>query len=144
MDPSPTQVLTLFACTPQAKKVLYHEHNSSMVQMKNGHRSNVNDEDHDEESGPTRENTHESEELSAFRLRLDRPPKDRSLGWVFGRRKACCDVILPGRSTSNKHFRIHFNEETGIVLISDTSLNGTFFRDKLLHRSTEVLFDHSA
>ncbi|KAI9838610.1 MAG: hypothetical protein M1819_004924 [Sarea resinae] len=68
-------------------------------------------------------------------LRLSSRVHDYSMGFVFGRNPARCDIVLGNQSeqkrVSNVHFRIYV-KFGGIPLLEDTSTNGTVVDDKLL------------
>ncbi|KAI4125594.1 MAG: hypothetical protein LQ347_005327 [Umbilicaria vellea] len=64
-------------------------------------------------------------------IRLDVPPKDIRLGWVFGRDATRCDILLgdqAGSMISKMHFRIAFDWDQGIPHIYNMSKNGTTVR----------------
>lgn len=64
-------------------------------------------------------------------IRLDIPPKDIDLGWVFGRDATRCDILLgdqAGSMISKMHFRIAFDWDQGIPHIYNMSKNGTTVR----------------
>ncbi|KAL5614673.1 uncharacterized protein BROUX77_000510 [Berkeleyomyces rouxiae] len=67
-------------------------------------------------------------------LELSSPMKDPKMGFVFGRNTTRCDVCItndPKRRMSNAHFRIYVNEY-GVVMLEDTSTNGTVVSGDLL------------
>ena len=67
-------------------------------------------------------------------LRFSSKVHNLSLGFTFGRNPAKCDVLLTNTnntSVSNRHFRI-FVKNNGIVMIEDTSTNGTLYEDIVL------------
>ncbi len=65
-------------------------------------------------------------------------------GFVFGRDESC-DVKLARSNRcgiSNKHFRVHFNLTSGVLLLSDTSKYGTTVGNRLLkHESIPLIAD---
>lgn len=79
----------------------------------------------------------ESEDLIAcdIALRLSSPLKDPLAGFVFGRAKTRCDVVMgdnqASKRISNVHFRIHINEY-GVIMLEDQSTNGTAVDGTLL------------
>ena len=61
-------------------------------------------------------------------LRLDVPPKDISLGWVFGKDPVRCDILLDEdehRLLSRVHFRINYNWHDVIPIVYSMSKHGT-------------------
>ncbi|KAF2723109.1 Pkinase-domain-containing protein [Polychaeton citri CBS 116435] len=78
-----------------------------------------------------------------FSTRTIRP----ELGFVFGRHRGNCDVVLltdSGRRISNVHFRIYVNAQ-GVLMLADMSTNGTLVDDTMLkgratgHDTTRML-----
>ena len=69
----------------------------------------------------------------AFRLTSN--IKDPCMGFVFGRDPSKCDIMLDLPAEKNRvsgmHFRIFLNEE-GIIMLEDTSTNGTLVDGVLL------------
>jgi hypothetical protein len=61
-------------------------------------------------------------------LRLSSNLKDPHAGFVFGRNKNRCDIVMGfdqiTRRISNVHFRIYINEY-GVIMLEDQSTNGT-------------------
>lgn len=70
-------------------------------------------------------------------LRMSSKVHNPVLGFVFGRNPSRCDLLLSEQTTtmklSNCHFRIFVNTH-GVLMIEDTSTNGTYV-DKTLLRS---------
>lgn len=67
-------------------------------------------------------------------LRFSAKVVSPSMGFVFGRNAALCDVLIgidAVKRVSNRHFRIFVNS-SGIVMLEDTSTNGTLVDDVLL------------
>ena len=68
-------------------------------------------------------------------LRISSLVKNPSAGFVFGRNKGRCDVLLVDdeeeKSVSNVHFKVFFNPQ-GILMLQDTSTNGTIVDDNHL------------
>lgn len=68
-------------------------------------------------------------------LRLSAKTKNPQGGFQFGRHTQRCDLLLgyddPKRRISNVHFRIYITEH-GIVMLEDTSTNGTLVDNDLL------------
>ncbi|MCJ1434658.1 hypothetical protein MMC27_004027 [Xylographa pallens] len=70
-------------------------------------------------------------------LRISSRIKDVSMGFVFGRDPTKCDIMIDlpppyeKRRVSGMHFRIFVNKE-GIIMLEDTSTNGTLIDGKLL------------
>ncbi|KAK1757643.1 hypothetical protein QBC47DRAFT_421589 [Echria macrotheca] len=67
-------------------------------------------------------------------LRFSSQVKNPAQGFTFGRNPSRCDICLlndPARRLSNIHFRIYINEH-GILMLEDTSTNGTVVDDTLL------------
>jgi hypothetical protein len=68
-------------------------------------------------------------------IRMTSSVHDLSLGFVFGRNPAKCDVLLSpevaSKHISNIHFRIFVNED-GILMLQDLSTNGTVVDDTRL------------
>lgn len=71
-------------------------------------------------------------------LRLSSAVRDPSMGFAFGRNRDRCDVILApddsAKRISNVHFRIYLTED-GIVMLDDTSTNGTVVDNCRLRRN---------
>ena len=68
-------------------------------------------------------------------LRFSSKVHNLGLGFTFGRNPAICDLLLVNNDTieiSNRHFRI-FMKFNGSLMIEDTSTNGTYVDDILLH-----------
>lgn len=64
-------------------------------------------------------------------IRLDVPPKDISLGWVFGRDAIKCDILLDesdGSTISKMHFRLDFDWVSMSPLIYNMSKNCTIVK----------------
>lgn len=61
-------------------------------------------------------------------LRLSSSLKDAPSGFVFGRNKGRCDIVMGNHQVckriSNVHFRIYINEY-GVIMLEDQSTNGT-------------------
>lgn len=72
-------------------------------------------------------------------LKYSPGPKDPVVGFVFGRSRFRCDVLLgnqsdlSGRRISSMHFRIYVNSK-GDVMLEDTSMNGTWVDEKRLYK----------
>ncbi len=69
-------------------------------------------------------------------LRFSSQVKDPTKGFTFGRHAGDCDICLrndPHRRLSKIHFRIYLNE-WGVLMIEDTSTNGTVVDQTLLKR----------
>lgn len=67
-------------------------------------------------------------------LRLSSKVHNLSLGFTFGRSPARCDLLLSDNADtrlSNVHFRIFMNNNM-VLMIEDTSTNGTIMDDKIL------------
>lgn len=67
-------------------------------------------------------------------LRMSSALLQPQLGFVFGRNPKLCDLVLSDSSllkVSNKHFRIFVNVN-GILMLEDTSTNGTYVDNVLL------------
>ena len=67
-------------------------------------------------------------------LRFSSKVHNLSLGFTFGRNPAKCDLLLTNNDNtmiSNRHFRI-FVKNNGILMIEDTSTNGTIYEDLVL------------
>ena len=68
-------------------------------------------------------------------LRISSQVKNPAAGFVFGRNKSRCDILLvddeEDRSVSNMHFKIFLNPQ-GILMLQDTSTNGTIVDDNHL------------
>jgi len=68
-------------------------------------------------------------------LRISSKVKDICMGFVFGRNPSKCDImlVLPDeeKRVSGMHFRIFVNEG-GIIMLEDTSTNGTLVEGKVL------------
>lgn len=68
-------------------------------------------------------------------LRFSSKVKDPTMGFVFGRHSARCDVLLTSvqeeKHVSNRHFRIYLNKD-GILMLQDQSTNGTIVDDNRL------------
>lgn len=70
----------------------------------------------------------------AIILRLGTTVRNPAQGFTFGRNTNRCDVVFqndPLRRLSNIHFRIYVNEY-GVVMIEDTSTNGTIVDHQIL------------
>lgn len=63
-------------------------------------------------------------------------PKNPEAGFVFGRSERNCDIVLSkdGRFLSNTHFRI-YPTSRNILVLEDTSTNGTWVDEQILCRS---------
>ena len=70
-------------------------------------------------------------------LRLSSDLRDVSMGFVFGRAKDRCDIVIELTERSNNisglHFRIYLTSD-GIIMLEDTSTNGTYVDNKLLRQ----------
>jgi hypothetical protein len=72
-------------------------------------------------------------------LKYSPGPKDRMVGFLFGRNRSRCDVVLAEQSDpncrriSNMHFRIYVNNK-GALMLEDTSTNGTWVDEKRLFK----------
>ncbi|KAK2834938.1 hypothetical protein FQN49_006763 [Arthroderma sp. PD_2] len=67
-------------------------------------------------------------------MRFSSPVKDQSMGFCFGRSVTRCDIIFaPDDRMSNTHFRIYLKPD-GIIMLQDTSTNGTIVDAKLIRR----------
>ena len=67
-------------------------------------------------------------------LRFSSKVHNLKLGFTFGRNPAKCDLLLTNTDNtmiSNRHFRI-FVKNNGVVMIEDTSTNGTIYEDLVL------------
>ena len=70
-------------------------------------------------------------------LRISSRVKDICMGFVFGRDPTKCDIMIDlplpyeKRKVSGMHFRIFVNE-VGIIMLEDTSTNGTLIDGRLL------------
>lgn len=74
-------------------------------------------------------------------LRISSQVKNPAAGFVFGRNKDRCDILLvddeEDRSVSNMHFKIFLNPQ-GILMLQDTSTNGTIVDDNhLRHKNRQ-------
>jgi hypothetical protein len=73
-------------------------------------------------------------------LRLSSPVIDPSVGFCFGRNPQRCDVFLTPEATSkhisNMHFRIFLTND-GILMLQDTSTNGTLVDNSRLWRNSD-------
>ncbi|KAH8429690.1 serine/threonine-protein kinase [Aspergillus melleus] len=71
-------------------------------------------------------------------LRLSSNVRDLTQGFVFGRNRARCDLLLAAdpnsKRISNLHFRVHITEN-GIVMLEDLSTNGTIVDNCRLRKS---------
>ena len=70
-------------------------------------------------------------------LRFSSKVHNLCLGFVFGRNPKVSDLLLSGTDNmqvSNKHFRIFINNH-GVLMLEDTSTNGTIVDDVLLQGS---------
>lgn len=71
-------------------------------------------------------------------LRFSSKVHNLGLGFTFGRSPARCDLLLSNNdindtyAISNRHFRI-FMKNNGVLMIEDTSTNGTIIDDIVLH-----------
>lgn len=87
-------------------------------------------------------------------LRLSSKVYDIRLGFVFGRNVHKSDILLvkderkgnraiqdKNHAISNKHFRIFLNRH-GILMLEDTSTNGTIVDKKVLHGPKSLQQDH--
>ncbi|KAI9762285.1 MAG: hypothetical protein M1840_001429 [Geoglossum simile] len=89
-----------------------------------------------------------------IRLGFDVEPRNGSLGFLFGRETPTTprdtlfpDIVFPnvdsiGRpvtDVSRFHFRIHYNLLSGVLMITDTSTNGTIHGGRLLRRESMPL-----
>ena len=72
-------------------------------------------------------------------LRMSSRIHNPCLGFVFGRNPQRCDLIISNDSSiklSNCHFRIFVNRH-GVLMLEDTSMNGTFVDNVLLKRGQD-------
>lgn len=70
-------------------------------------------------------------------LKLSATTKDPAQGFTFGRHSGRCDICFthdPHKRLSNIHFRIFLNEY-GVLMLEDTSTNGTVVDEVLLKKS---------
>lgn len=70
-------------------------------------------------------------------LKLSSTTKDPAQGFTFGRHQGRCDICFthdPHKRLSNIHFRIFLNEY-GVLMLEDTSTNGTVVDEVLLKKS---------
>ncbi|MCJ1378370.1 hypothetical protein MMC17_001468 [Xylographa soralifera] len=76
-------------------------------------------------------------------LRISSRVKDVCMGFIFGRDPTKCDIMIDlpppyeNRRVSGMHFRIFVNKE-GIIMLEDTSTNGTLIDGKLLKYDTKA------
>ncbi|OQD60880.1 hypothetical protein PENPOL_c020G05511 [Penicillium polonicum] len=83
---------------------------------------------------------HESSHTAALdlALRLSSKVHNLGLGFCFGRNRSRCDVLLSvdddAKRVSNTHFRIFLTED-GILMLQDTSTNGTIVDNCRLRKS---------
>lgn len=74
---------------------------------------------------------------SDIALRFSSEVKDLAQGFCFGRNATRSDILLSPddgeKKISNMHFRIYLNLE-GILMLEDTSTNGTIVDDKLIRK----------
>ncbi|KAF3930070.1 hypothetical protein ABW19_dt0204281 [Dactylella cylindrospora] len=78
--------------------------------------------------------------VSALLLRLNSPPKVPSLGYTFGV-SSSVDVPIKLKGIEKIHFRIHFDQDTGILVFSDNlkSKNYLHFENgPMRYRSIEL------
>ncbi|KAL9130747.1 MAG: hypothetical protein Q9217_001143 [Psora testacea] len=115
---------------PEAESDLPHETTTSTRQ------------DSDNEETQLETDTQSSDEVRSSRpardiaLRMTSRVHNPCLGFVFGRNPKRCDLLISSDSVmkvSNSHFRIFLNRH-GVLMLEDTSTNGTFV-DKVLLRS---------
>ena len=70
-------------------------------------------------------------------LRLSSDLRDASMGFIFGRTKERCDIVIDqtekSKNISGLHFRIYLTPD-GIIMLEDTSTNGTYVDNKLLRQ----------
>ena len=73
-------------------------------------------------------------------LRLSSDLRDVSMGFVFGRAKDRCDIVIDlterSKNISGLHFRIYLTQD-GIIMLEDTSTNGTYVDGKLLRQKNK-------
>ncbi|KAJ5801750.1 uncharacterized protein N7518_003818 [Penicillium psychrosexuale] len=71
-------------------------------------------------------------------LRLSSKVHNLGLGFCFGRNRSRCDILLSvddnAKRVSNNHFRIYLTED-GILMLQDTSTNGTIVDNCRLRKS---------
>lgn len=83
---------------------------------------------------PTPKNDGTKKERAAvdIALRMSSTVHDPRRGFIFGRNKKLCDLVISGEvmRLSNCHFRIFVNQY-GVLMLEDTSRNGTYV-DKVL------------
>ncbi|KAF4553598.1 Protein kinase domain-containing protein 38 [Elsinoe fawcettii] len=73
-------------------------------------------------------------------LRFSAPVKNVANGFIFGRNSNQCDLIFDTdtiRRVSNVHFRIFMNHQ-GVLMLHDTSTNGTLVDDVLLQGKPHI------
>ena len=79
-------------------------------------------------------------------LRISSPVKNQHMGFTFGRYSAKCDILLSRDihdiHVSNRHFRIYVNPD-GVLMLQDTSTNGTLVDDKHLKYSNDTAAEDS-
>jgi hypothetical protein len=95
-----------------------------------------------EDEALTREATPCDEESIAIRLGFDVEPRNGSLGFGFGRvtETSLPDIIFPNiDDISRLHFRIHYNLTSGVLMITDSSTNGTIVGGRFLRRGSMSL-----
>lgn len=76
-------------------------------------------------------------------LRLSSQIQNPSMGFTFGRRPQKCDLLLSkweqyDRKISGMHFRIYLNK-SGVLMVEDTSTNGTIVDSVVLTRHNNAL-----
>ena len=74
-------------------------------------------------------------------LRMSSKLHDPRMGFVFGRNLSRCDIVLSTdvQRLSNCHFRIYVNQH-GVLMLEDTSTNGTFVDTQIVMRSKVDVF----
>ncbi|MCJ1403950.1 hypothetical protein MMC11_007173 [Xylographa trunciseda] len=90
-----------------------------------------------DDNQPKKAQDHTANANKDIALRISSRVKDVCMGFVFGRDPTKCDIMIDlpppyeKRRVSGMHFRIFVNKE-GIIMLEDSSTNGTLIDGKLL------------
>ena len=116
----------------QSNHDLRHENATSTGQVSNDEGTQL------DEHTQTSEGSQDTRPSRDIALRMSSKIHDPCQGFVFGRNPNRCDLLISNDSVmklSNCHFRIFVNRH-GVLMLEDTSTNGTFV-DKVLLRSAK-------
>ncbi|KAK6495770.1 hypothetical protein TWF481_002817 [Arthrobotrys musiformis] len=75
-------------------------------------------------------------DVDAIVLSMEVPPRCFLTGWVFGNSEKDVDILLGDDSREDKfisesHFAIGFNQNSGVLMLTNYSTSGTFIRSEM-------------